>query len=165
MANLDFSIMYESILNLFERDSSDRNFNCAHALGGNHINVMNNHCAYLLTIGEEDQENFYKLVQKELHSFLISGKFAEYFNTSDEKINKRRLTEYDKLITRKLCKRGPFKRNLMLFLDGELFACWNTEEKQYHEKYRDPRNRQKLMISAIKNYIHRTFYIYEYCSE
>lgn len=160
---LDFTILRESILNLFETNSENKFYNCAIVQGGNHLNITNNHFAYENTIGGGDMKNFHDLLENELLEFF--EEFGEWFDISDERRKKRRLMEYDRLITGKLCKRVSFRRNLMIFLDGELASCFDSSKKEFLEKYQDVTTRQKMIAASIKNYIYRSFYIYEYCSD
>lgn len=162
-STLDFTIMYESILDLFKAKSVDGCYDCAIVQSGNQLNLINNHCAYENLIGGGDMRTFHDLLENELHEFFEN--IVVFFGKNDERTQKRRMMEYDRLITRKLCKRAPFRRNLMIFLDGELASCYNSVERAFLEKYQDVTTRQKMIAASIKNYIYRTFYIYEYCSD
>lgn len=168
MEPLTFSILTESMLNLFEIDKKNKetdggSYNCAYIYGKTQYSINNYHLTYEKFFGGGDMENFRNLLKQELDKFFVN--FEKYFHTDDDRINKRRLFVYEKLVNRKLCRRGPFKRDFLSFLDGELYACYDMNIGDFFEKYKDITVRQNLLFASAKNFIYRTFYIYEHCPE
>lgn len=159
-----FEILSKSILSLFELEPIyDRYYMCEKILDADDKYFFIGSLTRLTSfIGEID--DFHKWLQPKLNDFFED--FDKHFFTTNDRMNRRRLIAYDSIIKFKLCKRLPFKKQMMreLDLDIESFIKYAEEvygDYTYFEEAGAEEDRRLLFFSCIKNYVHRLFFISE----
>lgn len=147
-----FTILKESVLSLFENDPIGYHYKYLDFLPlGVSGEWLTNQIGSITC--------FHDLLKIELNRFFEN--FNEYFETSDCRMKTRREFEYERLIKRKLCRRGPFKRNLFDFIIQDLKSCFDLQTGEITDEYKVVAARQKVAFASIENYIFRAFFILE----